>query len=85
VDAFLEKGGNFSEHTNKEHDNSFKNALAGTRLELSKSLDEYGKSVREFLIDVKKHAIVNFMTCELRTSQREISPATIKEHSDSRL
>ncbi|MDR3273924.1 MAG: peptidyl-prolyl cis-trans isomerase [Puniceicoccales bacterium] len=86
VDAFFEKGGKFSEaYEKKEYENYLKNVFAGNRLELSKFLKEYGKSVREFKRDVKERAIVNFMVRELRASQMEVSPAKINEYYDSHI
>ncbi|MDR0715526.1 MAG: peptidyl-prolyl cis-trans isomerase [Puniceicoccales bacterium] len=83
VDEFLERGGKFSEAYEKgEYENYLKNVFAGNRLELSKFLKEYGKSVREFKKDVKERAIVGFMIRELRASQMEVSPAKIKEYYD---
>ncbi|MDR1255375.1 MAG: peptidyl-prolyl cis-trans isomerase [Puniceicoccales bacterium] len=84
VEAFFERGGKFSEaYEKKEYENYLKNVFAGNRLELSKFLREYGKSVREFKRDVKERAIVSFMAHELRASQMEVSPAKIKEYYDS--
>jgi hypothetical protein len=86
VDAFFERGGRFSEaYEKKEYENYLKNAFGGNRLELSKFLREYGKSVREFKKDVKERAIVGFMARELRASQAEVSPAKIKEYYDSHM
>jgi hypothetical protein len=86
VDAFFERGGKFSEaYEKKEYENCLKNAFGGNRLELSKFLREYGKSVREFKKDVKERAIVGFMARELRASQMEVSPAKIKDYYNSHM
>jgi peptidyl-prolyl cis-trans isomerase SurA len=86
VDAFFERGGRFSEaYEKKEYENYLTNVFGGKRLELSKFLREYGKSVREFKKDVKERAIVGFMARELRASQVEVSPAKIKEYYDSHM
>jgi hypothetical protein len=86
VDAFFEKGGKFSEaYEKKEYENCLKNAFGGSRLELSKFLREYGKSVREFKKDVKERAIVSFMARELRASQMEVSPTKIKDYYNSHM
>ncbi|MDR2436388.1 MAG: peptidyl-prolyl cis-trans isomerase [Puniceicoccales bacterium] len=86
VDAFFERGGRFSEaYEKKEYENYLKNVFGGKRLELSKFLREYGKSVREFKKDVKERAIVGFMARELQASQTEVSPAKVKEYYDSHM
>jgi peptidyl-prolyl cis-trans isomerase SurA len=86
VDAFVERGGKFSEaYEKREYENYLKNISVGNRLEFSKCLKEYGKSVREFKKDVAERTIVNFMARELRASQMEVSPAKIKEYYDGHM
>lgn len=86
VEAFMAKGGQISEtYEKKEYENYLQHVFGGNRLEFAKFLKEYGKSRREFKIDVKERAIINFMMSELRASQQEVSPMKIKEYYDSHI